>query len=91
MKKVRSLKASVESKSEVIKAKPLTREEFIARNIAEVEELARTMTLDDYIRMREKAFAILEAIEDRELEGLGQTVDRIAERLAAEKTYQALT
>ncbi len=84
MKNARAEKASVESKTEIIKVKPLTRGEFIA----EVEELARTMTLDDYIRMREKAFATLEAIEDRELEGLGRTVDRIAEKLAAEKTYQ---
>jgi len=54
------MKRKTTKQNTTAKAMDLLRKEKIARNIAEIEELARTMSLEDYVRLREEAFAHLE-------------------------------
>jgi|GEM_PF-2864554 len=54
------MKRKTTKQNTAAKSMDLLRKEKIARNIAEIEELARTMSLEDYVRLREEAFAHLE-------------------------------
>jgi len=79
MKSAKPKKSRVPTK----KVRPLTGDELVARHIAEVERLARTMTFEERVHLHELACAAYVAAEEREMEGLKRTFENLAAKRAA--------